>query len=79
VESVGTEAISDNARFAQRAAELIAHAEADMPHARARFFTVICDGCGRTVQVDYRKPALPKGWTAQKTGDFCAQCSAGAN
>lgn len=79
VESHGTELILDDAGFAQRFADLKASTEADMPGSLARIAAVMCDGCGATVEVDYKNPELPKGWTAQERGDFCARCSAGTN
>jgi hypothetical protein len=33
---------------------------------------VLCDGCGRSVQVD--EPKLPEGWETNDRGEFCPRC-----
>jgi hypothetical protein len=64
-----------DATWEQRAAEL----KVLMPDAAdaERFAHVICDGCGKVVEVDYGKPELPVGWVTWETGEFCAECVKG--
>jgi hypothetical protein len=66
-----------DASLAERAAELKEYlAPFTYPDGTPlQFFTLHCDGCDTTVPLDYDAPALPEGWTATATGEFCSACS----
>jgi hypothetical protein len=73
--TVTTEALDDNASFAQRVAGLKESVAGTGP-AEARGLTTVCDGCGTRVALDFDSPRLPDGWAATGDGDFCPRCQA---
>ena len=63
-----------DADWDQRAREL----KASVPDAgtvAAGFFTVACNGCGRTVELDFDNPQLPSEWISREDGEFCPACT----
>ena len=68
-----TEAVDDDAGFAQRIREL-KDSLPDIGRVEGRFADAVCDGRGRRVALDFDNPALPRGWAATGHGDFCPGC-----
>lgn len=71
--TASTEIVDGDADFAQRAREL-KDSIPDIGPVEARYSGVVCDGCGKSVTLDFDEPRLPDGWAACDAGDFCPRC-----
>lgn len=68
--------LPDDLSFAERIAGLYADAsERVSGPVEGVFAILLCNGCGREVQIDVRAPCQPDGWIETAHGDLCAICA----